>query len=394
MMAYFGGIRTLINVPRGGWTLLGLIKGGGNLKGTLLWRNWVKFDSDGSNPADEWKFLAKAGHEQIKLTVAGHGDEGYDGIELGYIIGGGAGGHELFIENATLTLGGHDQSSEKAHKYPCAANWHQHNDTTRFLRSFQPIIMATPSKIGITWDKWWYNISQPTQSEGTKYGCEVWSGGGIGKPCIGWRRGDWLDPCVANMESVTFFEKKTDGSNIRSVVDKIESIQTKAELMKAMEEATKPMFEFFNPKGGNINPYIVLSTRFERDDCWLAALLMSYAATNMRTDKNYKCYHPNQDNSRFIKGAKKDELTRDENVLNDRWLKVWFMVAFYCHKTKDIGSYCIQIILDEDKTPMQKDEVRIAQLLDVPVLEFHMRTGMTQETTQKEIDEFIYRHKP
>ena len=29
MMAYFGGIRTLINVPRGGWTLLGLIKGGG-----------------------------------------------------------------------------------------------------------------------------------------------------------------------------------------------------------------------------------------------------------------------------------------------------------------------------------------------------------------------------
>jgi hypothetical protein len=81
-------------------------------------------------------------------------------------------------------------------------------------------------------------------------------------------------------------------------------------------------------------------------------------------------------------------------VLNDRWLKVWFMVAFYCHKTKDIGSYCIQIILDEDKTPMQKDEVRIAQLLDVPVLEFHMRTGMTQETMQKEIDEFIYRHKP
>ncbi len=83
MMAYFGGIRTLINVPRGGWTLLGLIKGGGNLKGTLLWRNWVKFDSDGSNPADEWKFLAKAGHEQIKLTVAGHGDEGYDGNETG-----------------------------------------------------------------------------------------------------------------------------------------------------------------------------------------------------------------------------------------------------------------------------------------------------------------------
>merc|ERR1712072_974744 len=77
------------------------------------------------------------------------------------------------------------------------------------------------------------------------------------------------------------------------------------------------------------------------------------------------------------------------DVINSRWLKIWTLIAFYCYKTRDYGSCCVQIILDNERTPMQQNERDIAELFGIPVLDFYMRTGISQEQMQREIDDFI-----